>query len=459
MNKLNTLAVTVMAAFMAAPAAFADDSAPTFDFHGYMRAGVGHFSRGGSQASFEEDKVGRLGNEADTYGEFEFDSRVFKKGDTEFFFQSMIAGKSMGDNDYEATDRNGNPGENGFGSTSSEDAEFALRQLNIQAKGLIPGKKDATIWAGKRYYQRHDIHIWDYYYWNVSGSGAGLENLQLGPGKLSIAWMRKAHDSVTELETGEKAQHWTWDDKTGTYKKVSNSMGNINLYDIRYAGSYWDGGYLEFGASLMDPDKSSSQHYIYDVGLSTLLTAEATFSGSWGFNKTTLQYGNRGWKPNNHNFWYQSYSDNSSDYFWMLINQGEASIGTDKFHLMHAIRYVYNHQDGDKHGWNGRDRNEKLLAVAVRPSYQVTTYSRIMAEVGAFWNKADQETSAGDTQGQKYTLAYAIAPSASLWARPEIRFYVSYLHSSNAKKISDNLYDGDSFSSGTNFGVQAEAWW
>ena len=47
---------------------------------------------------------------------------------------------------------------------------LALRQFNVQAKiCLVP---EATVWAGKRFYQRHDIHISDFYYWNMSGPGA-----------------------------------------------------------------------------------------------------------------------------------------------------------------------------------------------------------------------------------------------------------------------------------------------
>jgi maltoporin len=454
MRKLNVLAVSVMAALMAAPA-MAEDNAPTVDFHGYMRAGVGHFSRGGSQTSFQEEKVGRLGNESDTYGEIELGSRVFKKDDVEFYVDSMVAMKSKGDNDYEGTDRSGT--EQGFGNyNTSESAEFALRQLNVQVKGIIPGNKDAVIWAGKRYYQRHDVHLWDFYYWNVSGSGAGLENLKVGPGQLSVAWMRKAHDSITELEEGG-ATHWdggyeitTDDDGNQVIKKTQakNTMGNVNLYDIRYAGSYWDGGYLEFGYTAMDPDKTDGAEYAkYVPGWSSMYTVEWTQSGAWGFNKATFQAGNHGFMANNHNFWYQSYSDNNEQNWWRIIDQGEVSFFDPNFHVMYAARYDHKN-DGNK--------TKKTIAVTVRPSYQVTTYSKVMAEIGAFWDKNDGD---GDEQGQKYTLAYALSPSASLWARPEVRFYVSYLHSSNADSVSDQLYDGKSWNSGVNFGVQAEAWW
>ncbi len=456
MNKLNTLAVTVMAALIAAPAAFADDNAPTVDFHGYMRAGVGHFSHGGRQIRWNSDTVGRLGNEDDTYGELALGSRVFKKGDTEFSINSRVAVKSAGDNDYEATDRNFY-GQNGYGTYSDEDAEFALRELNVMAKGIIPGKKDATLWVGKRFYQRHDVHIWDLYYWDISGSGAGLENLALGPGNLSLAWTRRQHNGGDYETTGSFDGVETYTDAEGNKHSIADK--NINYFDVRYAGSYWNGGWLEFGATVEAPERADlgdGAYYKYDNGTSTLLTAEATFSGSWGFNKTTLQWGNGGWMSGS--AWYDDWEDTDGAYMIRLINQGEAAIGTDKFHLMHAVRYDYKSYD------NTATDSEKLFAAAIRPSYQITEYSRIMAELGAFWDKKDMKS--GDdteTRGQKYTLAYAIAPSASLWARPEIRFYVSYLHASgdgNPNIGSDSLHNyGESYSSGTNVGIQAEAWW
>ncbi len=78
-------------------------------------------------------------------------------------------------------------GSNDNETTLNDDAQFGLRQLNLQIKGLIPGDPNAVIWGGKRYYQRHDLHIIDTKYWNISGSGAGVENYTLGPGAVSLA--------------------------------------------------------------------------------------------------------------------------------------------------------------------------------------------------------------------------------------------------------------------------------
>lgn len=71
----------------------------------------------------------------------------------------MFAMASDGSNDWEDTSGKGR-GDDG--------ADFALRQFNVHAKGLFCG---VQYLAGKRYYQRHDIHITDNYYWDVSSSG------------------------------------------------------------------------------------------------------------------------------------------------------------------------------------------------------------------------------------------------------------------------------------------------
>jgi maltoporin len=113
-----------------------------------------------------KNKIGRLGNEADTYGELELGSEVYKKNDVSFYLDSMVSMVSDGSNDNETT-------------------LVTMPSLGAPVKspdqGLIPGDPNAVIWGGKRYYQRHDLHIIDTKYWNISGSGAGIENYTLGP--------------------------------------------------------------------------------------------------------------------------------------------------------------------------------------------------------------------------------------------------------------------------------------
>nr|WP_245008830.1 carbohydrate porin [Pseudovibrio brasiliensis] len=71
------------------------------------------------------------------------------------------------------------------------DANVATREFWLGYKGLGEGAlSESTVWVGRRFYKRKDIHITDNYYENYSnwdGFGGGLEDVDLGSGKLSVA--------------------------------------------------------------------------------------------------------------------------------------------------------------------------------------------------------------------------------------------------------------------------------
>ena len=163
----------LLASSVAIALALTATSASAVNFTGYFRSGVG-VSQDGSTQSWMIPYVGRLGNEADTYTEIGLGQELYNKGGKTFYVDSMLSMNSDGSNDWEATG-------------DANDATFALRQFNIQAKGLIEASPEAVVWAGKRYYQRHDLHIIDSKYWNVSGAGAGVENIKAGDGAFAVA--------------------------------------------------------------------------------------------------------------------------------------------------------------------------------------------------------------------------------------------------------------------------------
>ena len=55
--------------------------------------------------------------------------------------------------------------------------------------GLIDGQADAKVWAGERFYRRHEVHMIDIKYWDTSSTGIGLEDWDFGFAKGHIAWM------------------------------------------------------------------------------------------------------------------------------------------------------------------------------------------------------------------------------------------------------------------------------
>jgi maltoporin len=161
-------------------------SVSAVDFHGYGRAGLSTTSNGGEQYCFNDKQdgahyTGRLGDECDTYGELGLGQGFKGTMDSDFYLDTMLSyqAKYQG-NDYQSL------------STPSQKesrGDWALRQINVQAKNVLAFAPESTIWIGKRYYQRRDVHLLDLYYLNNSGYGAGIENVTAGPGKISAAWL------------------------------------------------------------------------------------------------------------------------------------------------------------------------------------------------------------------------------------------------------------------------------
>ncbi len=165
------LAGAIAAALMASSA-----MAATVDFHGYVRSGIGASAGGGDQEAFGAVGAGskyRLGNETETYGEIKLGSELFNNGEQSFYLDSNMAFSVDQANDWEGTDP-------------------AFREFNVKGKGVLGFAPEATLWAGKRFYKRHDVHMSDFYYWNVSGPGAGVEGIDLGFGNFSFAWVKSS---------------------------------------------------------------------------------------------------------------------------------------------------------------------------------------------------------------------------------------------------------------------------
>jgi len=400
-------------------------SASAVDFHGYFRSGVG-ISQDGDMQTYAKNKVGRLGNEDDTYSEIQLGQEVYNKGGKTFYVDSMFAMASNGSNDWEATNGDGTSA-----GRAGDGADFALRQFNVQAKGLFGGSE--VTWAGKRFYQRHDVHISDFYYWNISGAGAGVEAIQAGPGQLSFAWVR--NDRAASEGTG-----------------VTGAL-NVNTLDARYAGiPLWSDATLEVGAdyAMVNPtDAQDAQNSNLKDGV--MLTAELTQGIMGGFNKTVLQYGTEGYSKNfafqGDGSWYGAEAQDGADGF-RFINHGVISLG-DSWDLSHQLVYGVANDMGS---WSDK---WETYSVVVRPVYKWNDTMKTIFEVG--YGKDENTVGGASTSndGEKYTVAQAFAAGKGFWARPEIRVFASYLTVGDQGTPFNSGKDDNTY----NFGVQAEAWW
>lgn len=188
---------------LCAASAHGDEIGP---FSGYLRTGLGSTGDGHTQACFQlpgaEAKY-RLGNECETYAELGWTQPVATLDSGVTF--SAMAMASL----YEQV--------NHAPTFTGDSGDARMPQIYAQASGF-PGLGQARVWVGRIYYHRHDAHISDYYYWNPSGLGAGIDEVPLGPSlKLSYALFRKntfdtqprtnRHDlQLTGIKTGEQGE-------------------------------------------------------------------------------------------------------------------------------------------------------------------------------------------------------------------------------------------------------------
>src|SRR5215475_7344779 len=118
-----------------------------FEFHGYFRSGYGLNSDGGQQVAFQAPGAGakyRLGNEAETYGEFILVNNWLNPEHSSnrawFHTEVMIEANTTNSASYA-----------NFNSTIGND-QFRLREAFVRAGDLFDSQPDAKFWAGERYY-------------------------------------------------------------------------------------------------------------------------------------------------------------------------------------------------------------------------------------------------------------------------------------------------------------------
>ena len=426
------LAVAIAAGILSAQAG-------AVDFKGYARSGIGWTGSGGEQQCFQatgaQSKY-RLGNECETYAELKLGQEVWKEGDKSFYFDTNVAYSVSQQNDWESTSP-------------------AFREANVQGKNLIEWLPGSTIWAGKRFYQRHDVHMIDFYYWDISGPGAGIENIDLGFGKLSLAATRSS-------ESGGSA---TFADRDANGDRIYDNVVPNDVFDVRLAGLETNpGGTLELGVDY--GHTNIPDDYYLQPGASKdgwLFTAEHTQSMMKGFNKFVLQYGTDSMTSNGKGIPQGGSVDNDGS-MWRVLDHGAITLA-DRWDLM----YVGMYQNIDRDNNNGTE----WWTVGVRPMFKWTPIMSTLLEVG-YDNVKSQKTDDKNSQ-YKITLAQQWQAGDSIWSRPAIRVFATYAkwdekwgyaNNSDTGYTSGVAYSDTSaktFSRGDNdewtFGAQMEIWW
>ena len=519
------LSAAALAAVLGSGAVLADDPATSYvpDFHGYIRSGIGATDGGGDQSCFQSngaDTKYRLGNECETYMELVLGKSMWEQDDQSFYVDTRIAYKSAQQNDWSE-----DPGD-GSGSNSDaisadraitahpyRDSVVSVREANAQYKGVIPGQPKSTLWAGKKFYQRHDIHMADFYYWDLSGPGVGLEYWTLGPGDLSLAWVRNTDGPWVNGQGTE-----FYNDEILRPNVINNVLSTryANL-NVNKDGSLEIG--VEYGTADLTNDQDTARVRVLESGeveylgkfeynngwLFTLEHTQANWLGGNGFNKFIVQYatGSMAATGNNNthsssnagaNFYGYDIDGNptilpSLDYMWRVLDHGTVEIGK-RIEMMYAAWYeskVRNDAtlaDGLPATGSGGEKN--WFSIGIRPIFRWTDVMNTALEIGydnvnfnggyaGYGLSADdivnvpEGLTADDLRSCatlndscdlfKVTLAQQWQAGPSIWARPVIRLFVTYAqwNSGNYPQTPGIISASDT--SGVTYGAQMEAWW
>ena len=427
------LTAAVTAAVMAMPAV-------AVDFHGYARAGAStNLNSGGEQTCFGSGAVGhyvgRLADECDTYAEIALGDELFSQDGATFRFDSMIAySANKQGNDYQALDGANNISGVDFASeevtrNSSNPyggGDIALRQLYVSANNVIESLPGATLWAGKRFYQRKDIHQLDLFYVSNSGYGAGVENIKAGPGQLSLAY-------------------------TNSDNSESDDIVQNNKVDVRYSFPLAGGHNLELIGIYAMADLTDQQE---DAGFDDqdgyFFTAELSSGVMGGFNKFAIQYGadSMGF-TNAENASGGRVANNNAGYFessWRVLNHGVIKLGNG-WDLGHSVVY----EQAESHDASADD-GERLSIVA-RPVYNWSPVLSTAIEVG--YSETDRPWFAESQDLGKFAIAQQWQAGPGYWARPVIRAYAATFFGDEAEAARG----GDGIDGDVQIGAQIEAWW
>ena len=386
-------------------------SANALEFAGYLRSGVGNSLNGGKQSCFKlpgaEAKY-RLGNECEQYAELELRQDVYSFDDGSVLSVDGMA-SLYNQNDRQLTFQ----GDNG---------SARLPQLYAQWSNL-PGLNGGSLWAGRRYYKRNDIHISDFYYWNQSATGAGIEDVLIGGLKYSYALSRK--DNLYQ-------------------------ENYVTRHDFNVAGFNTNpGGELELGLSYLDKPERTDAHSGWAI---TAQHVQSEFLG--GKNKFAVQYGEGSGTGLGYTGDFRL--DNSSKRY-RIVEFFDWQVTPRFGGQVEAVYQKDFRPDGGNQEW---------LSLGVRPTYAISEQFKLVTELGH-----DQVKAADGTRKlSKFTFAPTWSPKGpGFWTRPEVRLYYTYASWNAAAQRAANEFDAGSALSdsgafgsarhGSNAGLQVEYWW
>lgn len=397
----------------------------TFSTAGYIRV----------QTSLESEKENlcfkapgaatkyRLGNECETWGEFSLLQDIELDNGVVIHNEIMPV----------------------FLAANAEEIEYLrLDKLYSEVFNLVDDNS-VSFWIGRRWHQRYDSHITDYFFLNMSGDGLGFNYIDVGEVKVSYSFMFNDTDSY-KVSQEEKTFFSSHDLRVlkeldrGDFTLFLNYM---QLEELTYHTGEKVDALDGYAVGLIYKDKkifnelfglkgSSTSAVFYGEGLSRGAGSYSPFlqedlidtlidSGKDIESSQTLRFIN--------------YNDFQSDTWGVMSNA------------------VYENRD-DKELTN---TNQEWVSFGLRPYWFFHKNVRAVAEFG--YDSVDNKVSDNRYELVKTTTALEFALDRGVWERPVFRMFYTKAWWNDAAQglIATDHYANET--SGDNIGVQLEYWW
>jgi maltoporin len=417
------------------------------DIFGYFRAGYGRDDEGGPQVAFQAPGAlakYRLGNEAENYGELGFAKNFYVPGLFSLEAKERPDGTPTGPVARVQTRISiYNPYQN---LLSPGDTQFGLPEAWAAIGNVMASQPSMKVWAGSRFYRRHDIYINDFYFYNLSGSGGGVEDVDTPIGRMAFAWIGGTGSSgFSDLPAPD----------ANNQAGFSKSNWDLRLYDVALPLGKGEFGVTFANAQSGRDAAGNSEPGSQGAALTVLFTRQK-FIAPDGVNKFSLQFGTGPAKtftsgfetftqtngvfirPDPQNSW----RFRATEHFVVDVN--------DQFSISPALVCQitdYTSQGGMVY-WT---------SAGVRPIWHFNSCVSLAFEGGVDWVK-DNDAGTSD-----YLTKISLAPQVSLggrfMSRPVVRAFVTYAHWGNefVGQVGGPDYAGRN--DGLTYGMQMEAWW
>jgi maltoporin len=425
--------------------------------HGYFRGGFGVSGEKGRQTCFGLYSINgslkskyRLGNECEVWAELDITSVLYagddgSVGSFHFMPTAFIPQTYIG---YAPAQTISAQDQQGFTSTG---ATLAFPNLYADIKG-ISWLFGGTAWGGSRYYKRESIYISDFFYWNPSGLGVGIEDVTLGK-----IW-ESAPDMVSDLRLSYAAFAVDGQPNGNPYVTQQYTFGirhDVQLRGFRpYKSGEFQVGFQYIQNLSRDKNDKGDPATTFGGWGITVQHVQDVFG--FGNNKLAFQYGNGGGTGFGTlaRFYYPDFSLNQdkSDSRLRLLDvltiQPTAWFGAQ-------AAFVFQ-RDDVKEASAG-----DWISAGTRLSFAVTEHAKVLGEVGH--DRVTPKNGSAVRMLSKATLALAIGTAKGFWARPELRLYGTYAtwnaDARTAHIDSGDFYFGTDKTNGFIVGLQTEAMW